>query len=117
MARVTQKALAAMGREYLDLQEAKASAEARMKELQVVFREQFDMGPHAAGDAKVSIQKNVTRDDKAFEAAYPFDQYPDFYVPKVDTKTINRELAPAELEKFQVLGAPKVIVTPFEKGA
>lgn len=117
MARVSQKALAEMGREYLDLQEAKAQAEARMKELQVVFREHWDLGPHSAGEAKVSIQRNVTRDDKAFEAAYPFESYPDFYTPKIDTKTINRELSPAVLEQFQVLGPNKVIVQPFEKDA
>lgn len=107
--------LEAAGREYLDILKAEAAAKARKEELQELFRQHYELGPHAAGPAKVSVQRNVRRDDKAFSAAYPFEQYPDFYKPTIDTDTIKRELAPAVLERFAIESTPKVIVTPFEK--
>lgn len=112
-----EQTLAAAGREYLDLQIAEAKIADRKAELQTLFREHLDLGPHLAGDAKVSIQRNVRRDDKAFEAAYPFEQYPDYYKASIDTATIKRELAPAVLDRFQILGDNKVVVTAIEQGA
>lgn len=104
----------ALGREYDSLMKVAAATEARMIEIRKLWAANLAFGAHPAGDLKVSIQHNITRDNAAFAAAYPFDDYPDFYKPTPDTKTINDLLAPADLRRFQREGAPKVVVTRFE---
>lgn len=107
-------ALDALGREFDALMQVAAATDARMAEIKRLWAAQLDFGPHIAADLKVSIQHNVTRDNKAFMAAYPFDEYPDFYKAVPDTDSITENLAPAELRKFQREGAPKVVITRFE---
>ena len=103
-----------LGRELDQLMTAQAAAEARIDEIKERFRLALEFGNHVAGDLKVSIQHNVTRDTKALEADFPFEEYPDLYKAVLDTKVVNHELAPVVLEKYRVEGAPKVVVTRFE---
>lgn len=117
MAKPSAKKIAEMGTEYLELQAVAAKTKARMEEIQATLRDCMDLGPHLAGAAKVSIQRNVRRDDAAFMAVYPFESFPDYYKPAIDSATIKRELAPAVLERFQIVGENKVIVTAIEQGA
>lgn len=50
-------------------------------------------------------------------SAYPFESFPDYYKPAIDSVTIMRELPPVVLERFQIIGENKVIVTAIEPGA
>lgn len=110
----TEAELAELGQEYLDLLEMQAEITTRMDEIKAAFRA-LPFGAHMAGDhLKVSIQHNVTRDDARFREAFPFESFPHYYKPAVDTATVKRELAPAVLEQFQVEGAPKVVTSVIE---
>lgn len=107
-----QAELAALGRERLQLMLAKASAEKRMKEIDDRLR-LLPFESHVAGPVKVSIQHNISRDDVAFRAAYPFEDFPEFYKAVPDTDSIKDQLAPAVIRRFQKEGAPKVVVSVF----
>jgi hypothetical protein len=104
----------ALGREYQQLDLARAAAVERQTAIKERFRDALDFGTVVAGPAKVSIQHNITRDDAKFAEIYPFEDYPDYYAAKPDTAAIKRNLAPVEIEKFQREGAPKVVITFFE---
>lgn len=109
------EALEALGREYADLAAVKAATDARMDEIKAAFREALDYGP-PVGIANLSVQigRNVTRDNEKFMADYPREQNPDLYVDALNTKAINKEFAPATLEQYQILGAPRVTVKVLE---
>jgi hypothetical protein len=106
--------IAALGREYLAIKVAKVAAEKRMKEIEQTFRDGYDFGNEVAGPAKVSIQHNVSRDDKLVVETFPPAEFPHLYKPAVDGDALKANLTGAQYASLQKEGPAKVIITAFE---
>lgn len=110
----TDAELRVLGEEYVNLLELKADLEQRMGEIQDVFRA-LPFGAHMAGDhLKLSVQHNIRRDDAKFMSEYPYEAFPHLYKPAIDSAVVKREFAPADLEAFQIEGAPKIVASVIE---
>lgn len=79
----------------------------RIKEqLRTIYANQY--GNHAAGNLQIKISPNPRFDPDAFVAAYPVEQFPDFYKPAVARDVIDRKFPPEILSGFMKHGKPKV---------
>lgn len=68
-------------------------------------------GSIPAGPYKVTVRAGARRLDPAKVAeAYPVVQHPELYRPAIDTAAVKHHLAPAELERFQTVGKPVVVI-------
>lgn len=106
---------ASLGREYLAVKVAKVAAEKRLKEIEATFRDAYDFGNEVAGPAKVSIQHNVSRDDKVVFEIFPPAEFPHLYKPAVDGDALKRNLTGDQYASLQKEGPAKVIITAFEE--
>lgn len=113
---LTRRQLDALGNEAEGLLEVITTSTARLEEIKQKLRDNLDFGAHVAGNLKVSIQHNVSRDDKAIVAAYPAAAHPELYKLAIDGTALKKNLTGAQYEAFQKEGAPKVILDVFEDG-
>ena len=68
-------------------------------------------GSIPAGPYKVTVRTGARRLDPVKVAeAYPVVEHPELYKPAIDTTAVKHHLAPAELERFQTVGKPTVVI-------
>lgn len=70
----------------------------------------LDYGTHDAGDWSVQVSVNRRLDADRFTQRFPVAQYPTYYRAVPDTKAIQDNFAPVELDQWYVSGAPRVSV-------
>lgn len=117
MAKPTKKTLDALGREYEGLLQVVASSKSRMAEIDGIMRDALDFGPHLAGDMRVTIAHNVSRDDKLVVETFPPSEFPHLYKPAVDGTALKRALTGEQYEALQREGDAKVLWKPIEDEA
>ena len=117
MPKPSKRTIDALGREYASLLEVKANATARMAEIDGIMRDALEFGPHLAGDMRVTIAHNVSRNDKLVAEVFPASEFPQFYKPAVDGTALKRGLTGEQYEALQVEGAPKVLWKALEDEA
>lgn len=100
----------ALVREWATLNDEAARIKARLDEIGKVLRHDLPLGSHEIAGLKVTLSRNATFDAAAFADAYPVAQHPYMYEAKPATAAIKRHLAPAELERFQREGDPRLTI-------
>lgn len=90
--------------------EAAAIAE-RREQIKAQLLAKLEPGTHQAGPYQVIVKAGPRRlDTAAVEAAYPVVEHPELYSPRPDTTKVKHHLAPAELERYQTVGKPQVVI-------
>lgn len=68
-------------------------------------------GTIPAGPYKVTVRHGARRLDPTKVAeAYPVTRHPELYKPTIDTGAVKHHLSPAELEQYQTVGKPTVVI-------
>lgn len=93
------------------LQSRISECETEIAQIKQHILETHEPGSYEADELLVQVREGSRRlDERKFMKAYPASKYPDFYQLKPHTKNIKNAIAPADLDAYQTVSKPTVVV-------